>query len=83
MVQKWKKDLDLISKNLKNINFEIILEDIKTRNYVNYDKKVLSWYKNLYRIRLGRYRIIFKDITWEDVKIISIKNRWNVYKWLN
>jgi hypothetical protein len=42
MVQKWQKDLDLISKTLKNINFEIILKDIKTRNYTNYDKKALS-----------------------------------------
>jgi hypothetical protein len=33
MVQKWKKDLDNISNILKNINFELILKDILSRNY--------------------------------------------------
>lgn len=82
MVQKWKKDLDNISNILKNINFELILKDILSRNYWNYDKKQLFWYKNLYRIRIWKYRIVFKDIFWEEVKIISVKSRWNVYKWL-
>ena len=82
MVKKWKKDLDNISKILQKINFTTILEDILTRNYWEYDKKLLSWYKYLYRIRIWSYRIIFEDIPWKEVKMISIKKRWDVYKWL-
>ena len=33
MVEKWKKNLKKISKNLSNIDFERIIEDIINKNY--------------------------------------------------
>lgn len=82
MVEKWKKDLDKISKTLKGINFEKILEDILSKKYDKYDIKPLNWLKYHYRIRVWKYRIVFKDEDWKEIQLIAIKSRWQAYRWL-
>jgi len=79
MVEKWRKNYNKISKTFSNIDFESILEDIENRNYSKYDIKVLTWYKNIFRIRIWDYRAIIKK--WkENDKIILFWKRWDVYK---
>ena len=80
MVKKWIKELNIINLNT-NIDFDKIIFDILNWNYHIYDVTKMSWYNNLYRIRIWTYRIIFKDIKWK-INIESIKKRWNIYKWL-
>jgi len=78
MVKQWMKNLIILSKNT-DIDFDKIVQNILIWNYIKYDFKELSGYKNLYRVRIWWYRIIFsKNIN--DISIILIWNRWNVYK---
>jgi len=80
MVKKWIKELNSINNN-SSFNFDKIILDILNWKYHIYDVTKMSWYKNLYRIRIWTYRIIFKDIKW-IITIESIKKRVDVYKWL-
>ena len=79
MVKKREKQLDVISKNL-NINLHKIIKEVLIGNYTKYDVVKLSWYKDTYRLRVWKIRIIFKDNI--KVKILKIDNRWDIYKWL-
>ena len=80
MVKTWIKQLKIISNN-STINFDNIILDLYNNNFENYDIKWLSGYDNLYRLRIGTYRIIFQNID-EKVRILFIWKRWDVYKWL-
>jgi len=79
MVKKWQKQLDLFNKNW-NFDLSIIIEDILNNNYSQYDIKKLSWYSNVYRLRIWKNRIIFKHN--EEIEILKIDNRWDAYKWI-
>ncbi len=79
MVKKWIKQLNAIKSNTE-IDFDKIILDILNWNYSLYDVEKMTWYKNLYRIRVWTYRIIFKDVSW-NITIELIKKRWDVYKW--
>lgn len=79
MVIKWKKQLDKLNLSLK-IDLEWIILDIFNRDFDKYDKKKLSWFKDYYRIRIWKYRIVFEDISNKEIKIISIDKRWDIYK---
>lgn len=78
MVKKWIKQLTLLEKST-NINFDKIILDIFAWNFLEYDFKELEWYKNLYRIRVWTYRIVFKKEK-ENINILMIWSRWDVYK---
>ncbi len=79
MVEKWRKNYNKISQTFSNIDFEEILIDIENKNYSKYNIKSLSWYKNIFRIRIWDYRAIIKE--WkENDKIILFWKRWDVYK---
>ncbi len=80
MVKSWIKQLKIINMNSK-INFDKIILDILNMEFENYDIKNLNWYENLYRVRIGTYRIIFKKIN-SEIKILFLWKRWDVYKWL-
>lgn len=81
MVEKWKKQLINLQKSSK-IDFHEIISDIKKRNFKDYDFKKLKWFSELYRIRIWKYRVIFKDIPWKEIELLKIDSRWDVYKWL-
>lgn len=78
MVKKWMKQLILLEKTT-NINFDLIISDIFKWEYLKYDYKELTWYKDLHRIRIWWYRIIFQ-IKNDEIKILMIWTRWDVYK---
>jgi len=80
MVKIWIKQLNKLNLN-SNIDFDKIILDIFNLNFQDYDFKQLSWFKNLFRIRTGNYRIIFSNNKW-NIRILFIWKRWDVYKWL-
>ena len=80
MVKIWIKQLNKLNLN-SNIDFDKIILDIFNLNFQDYDFKQLSWFKNLFRIRIGNYRIIFSNNKW-NIRILFIWKRWDVYKWL-
>ena len=80
MVKFWIKQLEIIKKN-SWIDFDKIILDIFDGQFQNYDVKLLKWYKNLYRLRIWTYRIIFKNEK-NNIKVLFIWKRWDVYKWL-
>jgi len=79
MVEKWKKKLKKTSRNFWKKDLDKIVEDIIDDNYFKYDYKPLSWYKNLVRIRVWKYRIVFRQVEWDN-QIILFWKRWDVYK---
>ncbi len=81
MVRRWIKQLNSI-KLVSKIDFDKIILDILEWNYSLYDIKSLVWYDELYRLRIWKYRIIFKNNNW-DIKVLFLWKRWDVYKWLN
>jgi len=78
MVEKWKKQLLKFDKKWE---IKQIVKDILTGNLTDYKIKKLDWKENLFRIRKGKIRIIFKKV-WNDYFIVKIQTRWDVYKWL-
>ncbi len=76
MVKRWQKQLDNFSHILW---LKEIIKDILLNNVFNYDIKKLSWYKDLYRLRKWKIRIIFRKNA-EDIEILNIDTRWWVYK---
>ncbi len=60
-------------------NIDIILEKLKNREHI--DIKHIKGEKNIYRVRLGKYRILFIAIN-EDKKylIFRISTRGGAYK---
>ncbi len=78
MVEKRKKQLLKLDKHWE---IKSIIKDIVNNNLEKYDVKKLSWYKNTFRIRKGKFRIIFKKENWENI-LLKIESRWDVYKWL-
>ena len=80
MVKKWIKQLILLEKTT-NIDFDTIISDILNWNYEKYDQKELTWYNNLYRVRVWWYRIIFRNEK-SNIKVLLIWTRGSVYKQL-
>jgi mRNA-degrading endonuclease RelE of RelBE toxin-antitoxin system len=80
MVKKWIKQLILLEKTT-NIDFDTIIFDILSWNYEKYDQKELTWYNNLYRVRVWWYRIIFRNEK-NNIKILLVWTRGSVYKQL-
>ncbi len=63
-----------------------ILQDIQVNNISLYDTKKLIGYSDMYRIRKGKIRIIYRRKIKEDDSstniVISIDYRWKAYTWL-
>ena len=78
MVKNWQKQLNKFSHIfwLKEIVKDILLDNIS-----DYDIKKLSWYRDLYRLRKWKIRIIFRKNIYK-IDIINIDTRWDIYKWL-
>jgi len=78
MVEKWKKQLLKLDKNW---TIKQIVKDIISGDLDKYEIKKLSWYKDIFRIRKWKVRIIFKKANWKNI-LLNIETRWDVYKWL-
>jgi mRNA-degrading endonuclease RelE of RelBE toxin-antitoxin system len=73
MADSVSKFLKLLSKKDKMMLIEII-ENILQNNIDTYDLKRLVGVKDIYRIRKGKYRIIFKK-TSDTTHILEIERR--------
>ena len=78
MVKTRQKQLEKFSHILW---LKEIIKDILSDNISDYDVKKLSWYRDLYRLRKWKIRIIFRKNIYK-IELISIDTRWDVYKWL-
>ncbi len=78
MVKNRKKQLDKLSSSF---DIENIIENIILNNLSQYDIIKLSWYKDLYRVRKWKIRIIFRKQI-DKIEIINIDTRGDVYKWM-
>ena len=81
MVDKITKFLSKLNKKERQIILWI-LKAIRDWNVRGLDMKKLTGYKNLYRIRKWKIRIVIrKENTY--VEILEINTRWHIYKKLN
>jgi mRNA-degrading endonuclease RelE of RelBE toxin-antitoxin system len=70
----------LLKLSLKERNFILeIMNKILSLDLNWLDIKKLQWEDNLFRIRKGKIRIVFK-IEWKNWKIIDINYRDTIYK---
>lgn len=76
----FEKDM----KNIDNSNkiLKILFNKIDLLSSWKIEWKKLSWVKNCYRIRIWSYRLIY-NIDWEYIKLLSFKNRKDVYIYFN
>ena len=78
MTKSWEK---YISKNKFRNELKKIVEDISNDDLSWYVLVKLKWYKNHYRIRKGKIRIVFiRQSIWNE--IVAVDTRWDVYKWI-
>lgn len=72
-MNKWFKYIKRLRKDEQIRLLEII--GLIMENQIEFlDIKKLSGYKNLYRVRIGRYRIIFKK-SWKRNQIIKVDEK--------
>jgi mRNA-degrading endonuclease RelE of RelBE toxin-antitoxin system len=74
MVDKISKLLAKISKK-DLIRLQAVISKIVLSDYSELDIKVLKGHKDIYRVRAGSYRIIFRVISRNETEIISIAMR--------
>lgn len=76
------KFLSMLSPHERDLIL-LILEDIQKNSISLYDIKKLIGYLDMYRIRKGKIRIVYRKNTKEDDRsinmVISIDYRWKAY----
>jgi mRNA interferase RelE/StbE len=80
-----KKVIKFLQKTQKNIARKVVetFEDLKngTQNLSKYDIKYLEGFENKYRLRVGKYRIIFSMNDNElIIEVIDAASRGDIYK---
>ncbi len=55
-------------------NIDKVIDDIHNRNFIHLDYKKLKGETDMYRVRVGKHRIIFKNDN-DIIKIISVGKR--------
>lgn len=77
------KDIRKLVKSNKQILRHIIssIEKLAKGEYKNLDIKMIKNHNNLFRLRVGTYRILYKIDT-NNVIIYVVKTRQEVYEWL-
>lgn len=74
-IKKFLRTLDSKTKSkLKNKIKEVIINPRNARNI----KPMQNWGKDVYRLRVGKIRVIYK-VTGNEVTIIDIDYRGNIY----
>lgn len=73
--------VDRIDKQLKKLSskqrkaFERLIKQILTGNVMNLDVKKLKGREDVYRVRKGAFRIIYRTDKTGDVKVIAFESR--------
>lgn len=74
-IAKFLKSLD--KKMKQRLKSELI--EIRLGNFDNKDiKKMVGWGKDVYRIRVGKIRIIFQQLP-DEVVVLDVDFRGNIY----
>lgn len=78
-MEQWKKQLRTIPRNHRDrVLATLVL--IFSRNFSGLDRLQLKGYQNIFRVRVGNYRIIYHD-DGETITVKSIPRRnENTYK---
>lgn len=77
----WKEREKYINKSRYKKELLKVVEDILDDNISVYDAIKMQWYKDCFRIRKGKMRIVFKKNDWKN-EIVAVQARGNIYKWL-
>ena len=73
--------MDKITKALQNLSnkerelFKDILLKIKSNSLSGFDLKKLKGHEDIFRIRKGRFRVIFKSSDHGDISILALERR--------
>ncbi len=78
MSDRIKKFLDSLDAKTREKIKEYLLEIKKNPFLEGGDIKKLKKHKNCYRLRIGKIRIVY-EVTKEDIEIIDIDYRGNIY----
>ena len=76
MVDKLQKALNRLTDK-ERIWIKSIVQDIQQGKITGYDLKKLQGHDDIFRIRKGSIRIIFRIISHEEVRILAIEWRSN------
>jgi len=74
MTDKITKLLSKLSKNDLS-RLKLAISKILSSKYEDLDIKVLKSHKDIFRVRVGNYRIIFRISSKQEPEIISISRR--------
>ena len=72
--------MDIVEKQLRKIQGSYrervysAIEQIMARNFATLDRKLLKGYENIFRVRVGNYRIIYHD-DGEKITLKAIRKR--------
>lgn len=80
MTKQYEKFLATLEGGIK-LHFFKALQAIDQDRFEGFDVKKLVWFEDLYRIRIGKWRIIFRKES-SGNKVLKIESRWDVYKWI-
>ncbi len=72
----FKKHIDIYDQFINN------LKSVYNNNNTNIDIKAMKNYNNIYRMRIQKYRVIYKIINEEIIiiEVITAGNRGEIYK---
>jgi len=74
MVDKIKKALDKLSEDERRVA-KLILGDVLRGEVSTYDLKKLKGHENIFRIRKGKLRIIYRIDVSGDVFLLTVERR--------
>lgn len=74
MVDKISKVLDKLTDKEKN-QIKMILKDLLAGRYANYDLKKLKGRDDIYRVRKGKIRIIYRLDDDKQIYLLAIERR--------
>lgn len=72
-MEQWKKQLRRIPRNSRE-HIAAVLTLLLTRNFSTLDRLRLKGYQNIFRVRVGNYRIIYHD-DGEEITLKAITRR--------
>ena len=77
-MKEWIKYLMKLSrKDKEKIKQAMILIEQNKLDWLDIAK--LKWYKDYYRVRIWKFRIVYQK-TDKNIDILNIDNRWEIYK---
>ena len=73
-MDKIQKALQKLSGKERDV-IELIFEKLKKNNTADFDLVKLKGYANIFRLRKGKFRILYSMSTKGDIEIIDVKRR--------